>query len=147
MGLGVVCGKVSGGAYCGDVDDPDFAHWVLQHAGEPMCGTRHLVLLPAHRTIVPERSEGRPAPRAPLGGVSALLSSDPSAQLLVMSHSRPLRPAQGSRNNLTPHKGGSAAGLKLLRSARKRATLHWPARPSFYDSPAVAAAGIYRKEH
>src|SRR5215831_19042058 len=34
MGWGVVCGKVSGGAYCGDVDDSEFAHWVLLHAGE-----------------------------------------------------------------------------------------------------------------
>lgn len=36
MGLGVVCGTVSGSAYCLDVDDLDLAHWVLEHSGEAL---------------------------------------------------------------------------------------------------------------
>lgn len=36
MGWGLVCGKVSGSAYCLDVDDLDLAHWVLEHAGEAL---------------------------------------------------------------------------------------------------------------
>jgi len=34
MGWGLICGKVSGGAYCLDADDLDLAQWVLAHAGE-----------------------------------------------------------------------------------------------------------------
>src|SRR5262245_12614456 len=33
---GVVCGTVSGGLYCGDVDDPHFARWVIEHARDPI---------------------------------------------------------------------------------------------------------------
>ena len=33
---GVVCGQVSDGLYCGDVDDLDFAQWVLDHARDPL---------------------------------------------------------------------------------------------------------------
>lgn len=36
MGWGVVCGTVSGSAYCLDCDDLDFAHWVLEHSGEAL---------------------------------------------------------------------------------------------------------------
>src|SRR5262245_29340907 len=33
---GVVCGSVSGGLYCGDVDDPWFARWAIEHARDPV---------------------------------------------------------------------------------------------------------------
>jgi hypothetical protein len=33
---GVVCGQVSDGLYCGDIDDSDFAVWVLDHARDPL---------------------------------------------------------------------------------------------------------------
>jgi hypothetical protein len=33
---GLICGEISGGMYCGDVDNMDFARWVLDHARDPI---------------------------------------------------------------------------------------------------------------
>jgi hypothetical protein len=33
---GLICGEISGGIYCGDVDNMEFARWVLDHARDPL---------------------------------------------------------------------------------------------------------------
>jgi len=56
---GVVCGQVSGGLYCGDVDEPVFARWVIEHARDPIFKGACIVESGSHKAHIWFRSDSQ----------------------------------------------------------------------------------------